>query len=186
MNTSQLADSLSVSEAGSTEELFPLVYNELRRLAAAQMRAESPDHTLQPTALVHEAFLRLQQRTEIEQWNSRGHFVATAVQAMRRILVEQARRKKTLKRGGNRRRVSIEAQLPAVTIDVEGTLALDDALSRLAEREPFSARVAELRLIGGLSLEETAECLDMTRSTVYREWTFASAWLKNVLDADSE
>ena len=160
-------------------DLLPLVYDELRRLADARMTREKPGHTLQGTALVHEAYLRLVASPERErgEWNGRGHFFAAAAEAMRRILVENARRKKRLRHGGEHRRVEL-ADEPAARDPDAGLLELDDALSRLAAEDPPAAEVAKLHVFAGLSVEEAAEALGLSRATAYRHWNYARAWLR--------
>ena len=161
-------------EAG--ERLIPLVYDELRRQAARHLRRERREHTLRPTALVHEAYLRLAGQREAV-WQSRAQFFGVAAQVMRRILVDHARRHGAAKRAGSWRRVTLaEAVAPAEPRDLE-ILALEEALSELTALDPDKARLVELRYFGGLSLEETAEVLQVSESTVTREWRMAKAWL---------
>ena len=170
---------LSAIEDGdphAAEQLLPLVYAELRRLAAAQLAHEKPGQTLEATALVHEAYLRL---VGDQQFANRRHFFAAAAQAMRRILVESARRKQLLPR------VPLEGFEPAV-VDDERILELHDALERLAQSEPLAAKVVEARVFAGLSVEEAGAALGLSRAAAYREWTFARAWLATVLAENSE
>jgi RNA polymerase sigma factor (TIGR02999 family) len=158
------------------DRLLPEIYAELRRLASSYLRRERPDHTLQPTALVHEAFFKLVDQRAV-QWQSRAHFFGIAAQAMRRILVDHARAHAADKRGAGERKVSLEdAQIAGKAIDFD-VLALDEALSRLAVFDPQQSRVVELRFFGGLTMEETAEVLHISPATVGREWTMARAWL---------
>jgi len=161
-------------------ELAPVVYDELRVMAAAQMRRERPDHSLQPTGLVHEAYLRLvgDDRTP---WEDRAHFFRAAAQAMRRILVDRARARGRQKRGGGRVRVPLEGANASILDDSNRILALDEALQRLEEQDPRSAEVVQLRYFGGLSTHETANALGVSERTVKREWAFARAWLLNSL-----
>src|SRR5262245_60157999 len=161
-------------------ELLPLVYEELRQLAAHKMAQEAAGQTLQPTALVHEAYLRLVGGEDESHWDNRGHFIAAAAEAMRRILIDNARRKKCEKHGGGRRRVELP-DLPAADQDPDDLLALDDALAKLAEEDPAAAEVVKLRLYTGLSVEETAEALGLSRAHAYRHWTYARAWLRTAL-----
>jgi len=163
----------------AAEQLLPLVYDELRRLAARKLAHESPGQTLQATALVHEAYLRLVGGGPGRQWDSRRHFFAAAAQAMRRILVEAARRKTRQKRGGGLQRVDL-ADVPAPDPD-EDLLALDDALNRLADEDPVAAKVIELRQFAGLGHEEIAAALGITVYLARRKWTYARAWLGEVL-----
>ena len=170
---------LTAVEAGdprAAAELLPLVYDELRRLAAARMKAEAPGHTLQPTALVHEAYLRLVGGGE-RNWDSRGHFFAAAAEAMRRIVVEAARRKQRVKHGGEHQRVGVElADLPT-SLPPEDLLALDEALGQLEQIDPVKARLVTLRYFAGLTIEQAADALNISRVTAHRYWTFARAWL---------
>jgi len=159
------------------DELMPLVYEELRRLAAHYMRGERPGHTLQTSALVNEAYLRLAAHEEI-QWQDRAHFFAVAAQAMRRILVDHARRRGNLKRGGGAPRVALDEALIVSAERMAEVVALDDALARLAEIAPRKSQLVELRFFGGLSIEEAAEVLGVSPGTVMRDWTFVKAWLR--------
>jgi RNA polymerase sigma factor (TIGR02999 family) len=161
------------SESGA---LLPLVYEELRKLAASRMHAERADHTLQATALVHEAFLRLVGNSE-QGWANRAHFFAAAGEAMRRILIEHARARQGPKRGGGRQKLPLDVVDLAKDDDPDQILALDDAISRLEEQDPESARVVRLRFYAGLSVEETASALGLSPRTVKREWAFARAFL---------
>jgi RNA polymerase sigma factor (TIGR02999 family) len=172
---------LSAIEQGdphAAEQLLPLVYDELRRLAAQRMAQEAPGQTLQATALVHEAYLRLVDAENARPWHGRGHFFAAAAEAMRRILVENARRKKRLKHGGELRRVDLAGRDQAGETDPEDLLALDDALTRLAQEDAAAAEVVKLRFYAGLSVEEAAEALGLSRAGAYRHWTYARAWLR--------
>lgn len=160
-----------------SEQLLPIVYNELRRLASQKLAAEKSGQTLQATALVHEAYLRLVDAQHQQKWDSRGHFFAAAAEAMRRILVENARRKQRQKRGGELRRVDLdEANLTASP--PETLLDVDEALTRLAEEDPAAAEIVKLRYFVGFSIEEAAESLGISRATAYRHWTYAKAWLQ--------
>jgi RNA polymerase sigma factor (TIGR02999 family) len=177
---------LSKIEAGdpkASEQLLPLVYNELRKLAAARMSAERPDHTLQATALVHEAFLRLVDVEQAQHWDSRGHFFSAAAEAMRRILVDSARRKRSLKRGGDLERVDIDEDVQQTIASVPNNLIeLSDALERLAEEDGRAAELVKLRLFAGLSVVEAGELLGMAKSTAYENWDFARVWFTAWLD----
>ncbi len=162
----------------AAEQLLPLVYDELRKLAAHKLARESPGQTLQPTALVHEAYLRLVGGgAEASCWNSRGHFFGAAAEAMRRILVENARRKRAVKHAGNRVRVSLEGLDLVDESPPEHLLALDNALTRLAAEEPQKAELVKLRFFAGLSIEAAAQALAISPATAKRWWTFARAWL---------
>src|SRR5438132_8167454 len=163
-------------DAGALEKLTPLVYAELRRLARRCMAAERPDHTLQPTALVHEAFLRLMNSKDIF-WKNRAHFFALSARLMRRILVDLARARRYEKRGGGKTPVLLEEMTVVSPQKGPYVIALDDALTRLAEVDSRKSEVVELRFFGGLSVEETAEVLNVSRDTVLRDWKMARLWL---------
>ncbi len=175
----QLLQELQRGNADAARRLIPLVYEELRRLAGHHMRDERPDHTLQPTALVHEAYLRLADQDRVE-WAGRTHFIAVASTAMRRILLDHARRHRAEKRGGGRKTTLVESLAVAASREID-MLALDDALTRLEARDPRQGRIVELRYFGGLSIEETAAALSISPTTVKREWRFARAWLHREL-----
>lgn len=162
------------------ERLAPVVYDELRLLAAAQLRRERDDHSLQPTSLVNEAYLRLLGDAR-PPWNDRPHFFRAAARAMRRILVEHARKRRALKRGDQPIRVSLDRVGVPSWDDPATTLALHEALLRFEEQDPRAAEVVQLRYFAGMSVEETAEALEVSERTVKREWTFARAWLRNAL-----
>ena len=171
---------LSAGDGHAAARLLPLVYDELRRLAAGYLRRERPDHTLQPTALVHEAYLRLIDQSRVD-WKNRAHFCAVASDMMRRILVDHARKHQAVKRGGGQTRISLDEAVSFpqdVEIDV---LAVDEALLDLVRLDPQQGRLVELRFFGGLTLDETAEVMGISRSTVQREWNMAKAWLYNQL-----
>jgi RNA polymerase sigma factor (TIGR02999 family) len=177
---SEVTRILSAIEQGdpqAAEHLLPLVYGELRQLAARKMAQETPGQTLQATALVHEAYLRLVGSDPAVPWNSRGHFIAAAAEAMRRILVEHARRKKTEKHGGRRKRIDLSQAEPMTQADPDAVLDLDDALTALAGEDPEAAAVTKLRLFAGLSVEEAAQALSTSRANAYRQWAYARAWL---------
>jgi RNA polymerase sigma factor (TIGR02999 family) len=162
----------------AADQLLPLVYDELRQLAAHKMAQESPGQTLQATALVHEAYLRLVNVEKVQHWNSRGHFFAAAAEAMRRILIENARRKKAEKHGGDRRQIDLAAAEITTPSLPDEWLLLDDALTALAREDAAATRVAKLRLFTGLSVEEAADILGLSRATAFRHWTYARAWLQ--------
>ena len=162
------------------ERLVPVVYDELRTLAAAHLRRERTDHTLQPTDLVNEAYLRLVGARH-PPWQDRGHFFRAAAEAMRRVLIEHARKRSRQKRGGGRVQVSLSAVGPTSWDEPEQMLAVDEALRRLEEQDPRSAEVVQLRYFGGLSVQETADALELSERTVRREWVFARAWLQDAL-----
>jgi RNA polymerase sigma factor (TIGR02999 family) len=170
----------------AAEHLLPLVYDELRKLAAQRLALEKPGQTLEATALVHEAYLRLVDTDQAKHWNSRGHFFAAAAEAMRRILIENARRKQANKRGGQRTRVSLD-RVDAVTVaPPDELLALDEALERLGHHDPVAGQLVKFRYYAGLSLEQAAEVLGISSATAYRHWTVGRAWLHGQLLADSE
>jgi RNA polymerase sigma factor (TIGR02999 family) len=164
------------------DRMVPLVYDELRRIAHRQLRGERSDHTLDTGALVHEAYLKLSRLDRIE-WRDRSHFLAAAAGAMRRILVDYAVARKTRKRGGARQRVPLEDVIVLTDDNAQELLALDDALRRLAVESERAARIVEWRFFGGMSIEETAEVLEISPATVKREWTLARAWLNRELGA---
>jgi RNA polymerase sigma factor (TIGR02999 family) len=166
-------------------ELLPLVYDELRRLAAARLAGEAPGQTLDATGLVHEAYLRLVGPADERRWKDRGHFFAAAAQAMRHLLVDHARRKRRDKHGAGRRWVGLGESVPAPPGPEPDLLALDEALTRLAAEDPEAAAVVQLRYFGGLSVEEAAEALGASRATAYRHWAFARAWLLHELSGAS-
>ncbi len=178
-----ILNAIEQGDARAADELLPLVYGELRRLAAQKMQQERPDHTLQATALVHEAYVRLVQ-VEGQNWNSRGHFFKAAAEAMRRILVENARRKKTLKRGGQRQRVELDESLiiAAQGLAPEDLLALNDALDRLSEQDRPVADLIKLRIFGGLAAKEAAQMLEISTSKASRDIEYACAWLRLEMD----
>ncbi len=166
----------------AAEQLLPLVYDELRKLAAVRLARERPGQTLDATALVHEAYLRLVDTGHAQQWNGRGHFFAAAAEAMRRILVEQARRKHRHRHGGDRQRVPLDNAEPAYREDAAEVLAIHEALDRLAAEDPQAAQLVQLRYFAGLSVEQAAEALGLPRSTAYAHWAYARASLRVLLD----
>jgi RNA polymerase sigma factor (TIGR02999 family) len=185
-DVTRVLSAIEAGDARATEQLLPLVYDELRRLAAQQLAREAPGQTLQATALVHEAYLRLVASGDTSApreppWNSRGHFFAAAAQAMRRILVENARRKGRAKHGGGRHREHPDLDALAVGESDDELLALHEALERFAAHDPLKARLVELRFFAGLTLEQAAECLNISPSTADRTWRYARAWLYTAL-----
>jgi RNA polymerase sigma-70 factor, ECF subfamily len=167
---------LTDGDGAALEELLPLVYNELRRLAGNYLRRERVSHTLQPTALVHEAYLRLVDQTQV-QWQNRAHFFGVAAQMMRRILVDHARQHHAEKRGGEFQKLSLDENIDVLGDRAGELVALDEALERLNAIDPQKRRVVELRFFGGLSVDETAEVLNVSAPTVKRQWRMAKAWL---------
>jgi len=185
---SHITDLLSAIDRGdprAAQELFPLVYDELRELAAAKLAREPAGHTLQPTALVHEAYLRLVDVDQAQQFAGRGHFFASAAEAMRRILVESARRKKADKRGGGRARLDLDDLTPAAPDRADDLLALDEALTRLGDADPQAAELVKLRYFGGLTIPESAAVLGVSPRTADSLWAYARAWLLDQLDDES-
>lgn len=176
----QMLRAASAGDPQAAAELLPLVYSELRQLAQARMAKTPPGNTLQPTALVHEAYLRLV-GSDDPGWSSRGHFFAAAAQAMRQILVEQARRKASPKHGGGRKRVDVEQAEPLIEPPAEDLLALDEALARLEQADPRKGRIVMLRYFAGLTAEETAVALGLSVPTVEREWRFIRTFLYTLL-----
>jgi RNA polymerase sigma factor (TIGR02999 family) len=174
----QILDAITQGDQSAAAQLLPLVYDELRRLAAARLTREGPGQTLQPTALVHEAYLRLVGTGDERRWNSRGHFFGAAAEAMRRILVDSARRKLALKHGGEMQRLDLEEHDLPIATPPEKLIALHEALSRLAADDADAARVVDLHFFAGLSIDEAAEVLGVSRATAYRQWAYARAWLR--------
>ena len=168
-------------ERQSLDSLLPVVYQELRRLAASYIRHEKPGQTLQPTALVHEAYLRLM-KDRPDRWQNRAHFCAIAAHSMRQILIERARARNAQKRWGEKARITLEEELVQGGERSVDLLALDQAIERLAAFDPEQARIVELRFFGGLTVEETADALDVSPATVKRHWTVARAWLARELE----
>ena len=184
---SEVTRILSAIEAGdpqAAEQLLPLVYDELRKLAAQRLAQEKPGQTLQATALVHEAYLRLVDVKEAQRWNSRGHFFAAAAEAMRRILVENARRRSRAKHGGGRERIELDhAAIVAPEIN-EGLIALDGALDRLAKEDPLAADLVKLRYFAGLTIPQAAEMLGVSARKADFLWAFARAWLRREIEGE--
>jgi len=176
-DVTRILSAIEQGDARAAEQLLPLVYEELRKLATAKMAHENPGQTLQATALVHEAYVRLVDGEEAQHWDSRGHFFVAAAEAMRRILVENARRKKQKKRGGQHKRQDLQEGDLATAAPSDDLLALDEALSQLAEEAPEKAKLVKLRYFAGLTSEEAAEALGISRATAVRHWTYARAWL---------
>jgi RNA polymerase sigma factor (TIGR02999 family) len=168
----------------AAENLLPLVYDELRKLAAASLAQEKPGQTLQATALVHEAYLRLVDVEKARQWNSRGHFFAAAAAAMRRILVETARRKNRLRHGGALRRIDLDASCPVTSDPADDLEALDEALARFEAIDPLAARLVQIRFFAGLTMPEAAQALGIPLRTAERNWTYARTWLHRCLAAE--
>jgi RNA polymerase sigma factor (TIGR02999 family) len=180
---------LSAIEQGdqkASEQLLPLVYEELRKLASQKMAQENPDQTIQATALVHEAYIRLVDVEKAQHWNSRGHFFGAAAEAMRRILVEQARHKNRLKHGGGMERVDLDSGCAVSELPQFDLIALDEALTKLSGIEPKKAELVTLRYFAGLTMPQAAELLGVSLATTERYWTFAKSWLFAELSAPSD
>ena len=182
-NASQILCQIEQGDPSAAEQLLPLVYDELRKLAAARLAQEEPGQTLQATALVHEAYLRLVDVDKAQQWNSRGHFFAAAAEAMRRILVDNARRKGRVKRGGGLRRFDLDSNAVSLDMPAEHVLRLDEALTRFAQRDETAAQLVALHCFAGLSIQQAAASLGMSTRTAYRDWNFAQAWLYREIQA---
>src|SRR5262245_867579 len=181
-DVTRILSSIEQGDPQAAGQLLPLVYAELRRLAAVMMAHEKPGQTLQATALVHEAYLRLVDQEHAQQWDNRRHFFAVAAEAMRRILVERARSRRRLKRGGDRLRLELLDQAHSLTEDPDLLLSLDDLLTRLGAEDADAARVAHLHLFGGLSVEEAGDVAGLSRPVAYRNWKYARAWLREALE----
>lgn len=184
-DVTRLLDAVEAGDPTAAAELLPLVYGELRKLAAARLAEEKPGQTLQATALVHEAYVRLVGGGEARPWTGRGHFFAAAAEAMRRILVETARRKGRLRHGRDRRRVDLESDCRVADAPSLDLVALDEALTRFAQAEPAKAELVKLRFFAGLTMPEAAAALDISLATAERYWTFAKSWLYAELSDDA-
>src|SRR5437763_7071271 len=180
----QLLVAWGEGDGAALDKLMPLVHEELRRLAHHYMRGEGPGNTMQTSALVNEAYLRLADRTN-PRWQNRAHFFAICAQLMRQILVDHARRRRSRKRGGGERQVPLDEAMIVSEERAADVVALDEALARLAELDPRQSRIVELRFFGGLSIEETAEVLGVSPGTVMRDWTLAKAWLRREISSAS-
>jgi RNA polymerase sigma factor (TIGR02999 family) len=181
-NVTQILERIQASDPSAAEQLLPLIYDELRKLAAQKLAQEKPGQTLQATALVHEAYLRLLGPAGAEQpWNSRGHFFSAAAEAMRRILIESARRKRGIKHGGGRSRIELDEACCVTDAVSDDLLALDEVLTKLAVEAPVKAELVKLRYFAGLSVEESAAAMNISPATAKRYWAYARAWLYNAL-----
>ena len=185
-DVTQILEAIEQGDPQAAEELLPLVYAELRRLAEQKLAHESPGQTLQATGLVHEAYLRLVDPENQQDWDSRGHFFSAAAEAMRRILIENARRKNRVKHGGSHQRVSLSEADIVISIPSDRLLALDAALGRLAEVEPQKAELVKLRFFAGLTLEQAADAIGVSRATATRYWTYARAWLYDAVSQSQD
>lgn len=183
-DVAQILIAIERGDRQAVNELLPVVYDELRRLAAAKLAQEKPGQTLQATALVHEAYLRLVAAPEgmSLKWDGRGHFFAAAAEAMRRILINRARDQKRMKRGGGRLRLDLLDQADSIGEDADFVLSLDEVLARLADEDPTAGRIAHLHLFGGLSVEEAGQAMAISRAAAYRNWKYARAWLRDALE----
>ena len=180
-DVTRILSAIEQGDANAAEQLLPLVYDELRKLATLKLAQEKPGQTLQATALVHEAYLRLVGGDQPRDWDGRGHFFAAAAEAMRRILIDQARHKQSQKRGGGGQRVDLDRLLVADQASDEELVAIDDALQELARRNPPCAELVKLRFFTGLTLDEAAAAMGIARRTAHRYWAFARAWLFDAL-----
>jgi len=174
----RILSAIDQGDPHAAEQLLPLVYGELRKLAAERMAQERPGQTLQATALVHEAYVRLVDVDHVQHWNSRGHFFAAAAEAMRRILVEQARRRNTAKRGGQANREELDESAIAAPESDQDVLAVDEALGHLSETDPVAANLVKLRFFAGLNMTETAKALGMSVRSAHEIWAYARSWLR--------
>ena len=181
-DVTRILTAIEQGESGAAEDLLPLVYGELRKLASHRMAGEPAGHTLHPTALVHEAYLRLVDVERAQHWESRGHFFAAAAEAMRRILIERARRRARLKRGGGRRRIDLDSVDAAISATLDDLLAIDEALAKLNGEDPDSARLVRLHYYAGLRIEEAGELLGLSRTRAYELWCYARACLRVALE----
>lgn len=183
----QILSRIESGDPSAADRLLPLVYEELRKLAAAKLAKEQPGHTLQATALVHDAYIRLVDRPESQAWHSRRYFFSAAAEAMRRILVERARQRERQKHGGGFQRVDLDEQHLAQGATPDQLLAVDDCLAKLAKEDPTAAEVLKLRYFAGMSVAEAAEALGIHRATAHRHWTYARAWVRaEVLDTEAD
>jgi RNA polymerase sigma factor (TIGR02999 family) len=183
-DVTRILSAIEQGDSHAAEQLLPLVYDELRKLAAQRLASEKPGQTLQATALVHEAYLRLVDVNQVPQWNSRGHFFAAAAEAMRRILVESARAKRSLKRGGGAKRVNFDQAVSLAEEPADDLLALDEALDRLAAQDPAKAEIVKLRYFAGLTVEQAAQALGLSRATADRYWAYSKVWLYRAVTGD--
>ena len=182
-DVTRILSQIESGDPSAAEQLLPLVYKELRKLAAAKMADEKPGQTMQATGLVHEAYIRLVDVEEAQHWNSRGHFFGAAAEAMRRILVEQARKKHRVRHGGDFKRIELRDVVDTRVPDAETILAVNDALNQLTEQESDVAEIVKLHFFAGLTLDETADALALSRATVYRQWAYARACLRLMMRA---
>ncbi len=182
-DVTRILSAIEQGDAHASEQLLPLVYDELRKLAARRLAQEKPGQTLEATALVHEAYVRLVDVDKAQHWDSRGHFFAAAAEAMRRVLVEGARRKQSLKHGGQARRVDVDVDCMQTPEQDDEILAVDEALQKLAGENPVVAKLVNLRYFAGMTLEEAAQVLHVSVRTAHRYWDYARAWLHHEIGA---
>lgn len=185
-DVTQILLQIESGDPSAAEQLLPLVYEELRKLAATKLAQEKPGQTLQATALVHEAYIRLVDLEKSRQWNSRGHFFGAAAEAMRRILVENARRKLRVRHGGDLARIDLDAAELVAALPPDELLGLHDAIEKLAEHDLPAANLVKLRYFAGLSTEQAADTLGLSRTSAYRHWTYAKAWLFSQIQGESK
>lgn len=184
-DVTQILSQIEQGDPAAAELLLPLLYDELRKLAAQRLALEKPGQTLQATALVHEVYMRLVDVGKVQHWNSRAHFFGAAAEAMRRILVESARHKHSLKAGGSLKKLDLKNVDLAILSDPEKLLAINDVLDRLAAEVPVAADLVKLRVFAGMTVNEAAEALNISRTTAFRHWTYARAWLRvEYVDSD--
>lgn len=182
----QILNQIEQGDPSAAEQLLPLVYDELRKLAAAKLVQEKPGQTLQATALVHDAYLRLVDTNKSQHWDSRGHFFAAAATAMRRILIDRARRKQRRIHGGGRRRLEFNPDLVEIPVQDDELLDLDEALTKFAEQDPVKSKLVELRYFAGLTRDQAAEVLGISPKTADRYWVYARAWIRREMDGSEE
>jgi RNA polymerase sigma factor (TIGR02999 family) len=185
-DVTQILSQIEGGDPKAAEKLLPLVYDELRKLAAQRMAREKPGQTLQATGLVHEAYVRLVDVDKAQHWNSRGHFYGAAAEAMRRILIDRARQRNRVKHGGDRRRVDLDEACSLEYAPLEDLLALDEALAKLDARAPAKAALVKLRYFAGLSLDEAAQTMGVSLATAKRYWTYARAWLYSEVNSEED
>lgn len=182
----RILSAIDGGDPNASAQLLPLVYGELRKLAAQKLAGEKPGQTLEATGLVHEAYLRLVGADQAQPWNGRGHFFAAAAEAMRRILVENARRKKRIKHGGEMERVELDLITLPTHMSSDELLSLDEALESLRQEDAVKAQLVTLRYFGGMTIEQASEVLNISRVTAHRYWTYARAWLHQRMSADGD
>ena len=186
-DVTRILSQIESGDPSAAEQLLPMVYEELRKLAAAKLAHEKPGQTLQATALVHEAYLRLVDQTTSPQWDNQRHFFAAAAEAMRRILIERARQKKSLKRGGELDRIELAGNEPAfLPLACDDIMALDEAIQKLAEKDARKAELVKLRFFAGLTIAQAANALGVSTSTAENDWTYARAWLRLEMSDDGD